>query len=353
VPFRRLGRTVAIVTCCFVVLSAFAVVAVLRAERRPHCVTCAAGTARYPGVVVDSDVSFGFHGPAALTVAGGRLWVTNSTGNSVTEFGWRSSAEPVVRTGHGLSRPRGIVAGGGRLWVANATSVTELNVAADRVVGRLNAKPPLAPGPMALAGTRLWVGGAGRLSAFSAVTGHLLASVRRADPRALAVSDGRLWVASAGTVTELDARTGALIAGLGSAGRGAALSEVASPTRLWVADGAANTITEFSTTSGQRVRVINSRLYHLSWPSAMVLSGGSLWVTNALGDSVTRIDAATGRLAGYLSGGRYGFSDPTAIAAYRGRLWVANRAADSVTELVPAPLRARPFAAGSAGRPSR
>lgn len=199
--------------------------------------------------------------------------------------------------------------------------------------------------------------GTNSVAEFATRTGTLIATRRYGfdEPAALAVSHGRLWVVNAGngTVSVLNARTGALISHgvAGKLGRASAVCAVAGRNRLWVGYGPADSVAEYSTVTGKLLAVLHGPAYHLNWPSAMALAGGSLWIASARGDSLTSIDTTTGLPLRVLRGPAYRLAGPAGIASYRDRLWVTNLAGDSVTELrVP---KARRGAAGSAAPPSR
>jgi DNA-binding beta-propeller fold protein YncE len=71
----------------------------------------------------------------------------------------------------------------------------------------------------------------------------------------------------------------------------------------------------------------------LNQPSALAYSGGDIWVADAAADALTEVRAASGALVRQVRGTRYGFADPVALAARAGEVFVANADGNSVTEV--------------------
>ncbi len=168
---RRL-RTMALFVVAFAMLAAGTGIAVIRSAHRQagcHTAVCAAGleAQRSLRVVIDSAAGYGLRAPAAIAVGRGRLWVCDSAGNSVTEFGWKTASVPAVwsGTGYQFTRPTAITAGRDRLWVASADSITEMSTADGKVIrvisdrGRINRPRALTLfGSPALGGQRRFGG---------------------------------------------------------------------------------------------------------------------------------------------------------------------------------------------------
>jgi hypothetical protein len=357
---------IAMVFCVALIASATGLY-VLHDERDPSRCPDGAGC-RAPGaaagaigVRIDSGSSFGLVKPTAMTVGHDRLWVADSGGNSVTEFGWKAGSVPRIWASwqYGFSKPAAITASRTAVWIANSDSITEMNSADGRVIRVISGTPWLSkPCALVLFGYRLWIANDRSVAELNTVTGRLIAEFRNGryrfdDADALAVSNHRLWVANSenGSVTEMDAVSGAWITTLRGKpyGFGRPVSETASRSRLWVASSASGSVSEIDTTTGHLVRVIKGPGFGLSAPSALSLDDGRLWVANAGNSSVTEIDAATGKLVRRLAGPRYKFASPSGIVAYRGRVWIMNSGAGSVTELTPPGARLPATASERAG----
>ncbi len=76
----------------------------------------------------------------------------------------------------------------------------------------------------------------------------------------------------------------------------------------------------------------NGSLYNFKTPTSAAVSGGDLFVTNGAGNSVTEVSASSGAYVATISANRFKFADPTAIAAVGADLFVTNGTGDSVTE---------------------
>jgi DNA-binding beta-propeller fold protein YncE len=360
-----------------VLLSGGTAIAILRAEHHQgcsgrSCATTASSVILPTGpaqvVQIDSATSFGFDNPTGLAVTGGLIWVTNATGGTITEFGWRTDKPAVVHKKYNLFEPGAMTAGHNHLWIANygRDAITEISsTQPGRFIRSLTGSPLSGPDALVLYGSRLWVANftGNSVAEYSAVTGKRIRTFTQDGldrPAALAVSNGDIWVANAGngTVTALSAKTGRLVTvirrGAGadpSADQPEGMSEVANHTTLWVGNSAANTITEISTATARVRKVLTGREYGLSGVSAMTLAGGDLWVASRAGNSVSEIDTSTNRLISFLGGPKYGFSAPAGIAGYRGRIWVTNSGNATVTELTPLAI-AQAVSASATASPS-
>jgi DNA-binding beta-propeller fold protein YncE len=318
-------------------------------------------------VAIESGSQFGFKGPTSIAVAGGRLWVTNSTGQSITEFG--GTALPQSLSGsaaYAFTGTPAMVSGRNHLWIANraGNSITELNVTSAHPVRTLTGSALQGVNSLALFGTMLWVATANSIVGYDTRSGGLIVTdtygIDR--PAALAVSNGRLWVANAGdnSVTELDASTGAVLhnaqTGLNLSGP---VSAAAGKATLWVASADSQAIAAISTQTGQVQQIIAGTPGHrLARPYAVALAGGALWVVSRRDNSVTEINTFTGSIMTVLQGKSYGFSQPTGLVAFDGRLWVTNPVSNTVTSIVVVPVQSsrakgRLVAAGRAGLPTR
>lgn len=212
--------------------------------------------------------------PAAIAVAGGRVWIANSrypmTGSAsgwVTELSARTGAliRVISARADSLTDPEAIAADRTHVWVVNSSgdSITELDAATGALIKVITAQPD-----------------------------------QLSDPGAI-TEDGN---------------------------------------RLWVANETSNSVTELNATTGALIRVISGKRYQLNSGGlavAIAADANRVWVPNANGDSVTELDARTGALIRVITAARYQLSAPVEVAASRDHVWVVSSSADnsSVTEI--------------------
>jgi hypothetical protein len=224
-----------------------------------------------------------------------------------------SGSAAATSASYGFNRPTAIAAGAGHLWIANTggNSVTELNEQ----------------------------GGLVRTMAAAKYGFH--------SPDAVTVSGSDVFVLNrTGSVTEVSATTGALVRIVHGAryhfSRPVAM--VADAGNIWVVNRTTAAITEFRTSDGSLVRVVNRSGHHpfgLNRPVAITAAGAHLWVVNSTGGStsiptagsVTEIDAATGSFLREVHAARDGLLTPHGIAFDGTHLWVTDNAPGTLTEL--------------------
>ena len=308
-----------------------------------------ASSAITPGPsLILSGGSYGFDGPGAVVSDGANLWVTNASGNSVTEF--KASDGSWIQTlsdvSYGFDSPGAIAFDGTDLWVTNSAgnSVTEIK-ASDGSLVRVLTDVSYgfdSPGAIAFAGTHLWVTNAAgnSVTEFKASDGSLVqvlsdVSYGFDSPGAIAFDGTDLWATnSAGnSVTEFKASDGSLVQVLTDVSYGfdSPGAITFGGTHLWVTNAAGNSVTEFKASDGSLVQLLSDVSYGFDSPGAIAFDGTNLWVTNAAGNSVTEISASDGSLVQVLSDVSYGFDSPVAIAFDGTNLWVTNAAGNSVT----------------------
>ncbi len=154
-------------------------------------------------------------------------------------------------------------------------------------------------------------------------------------PTSAAVVGAGLFVTNgaSNSVTEVSSSTGAFVAGI-SARRYAlkdpsAIEAVGSD--LFVTNRTGNSVTEFRATDLRHLRTIRRAKYQFSDPIALAsYAGQDLFVLNGSG-SVTEMAASTGKLIGTVSGAAFGFHTPTGLAVADGRVFVANSTTNTVT----------------------
>jgi ABC-type molybdenum transport system ATPase subunit/photorepair protein PhrA len=88
-------------------------------------------------------------------------------------------------------------------------------------------------------------------------------------------------------------------------------------------------VTEFNTTTGSVVRVINGKYPDFESPQAIAFSGGEAFVTGA---GVIEFNTNTGVVVRRIKAKSYEFSSPTDIVISGAHAFVTNTGAQSVTE---------------------
>ena len=175
-----------------------------------------------------SGPAFGFHAPTGLAVARGRVFVANSTANTVTVVNAATRAHVATLSGptFAFDSPIGVAFDGADIWVTNQgdESVTELSastLAALNVIvsGNLPMVGPIAfgdgyiftlspPGSSPMV-TQIVPSPATVTWMMCNTNGPYLFN----NPQALVVAGSHLWVVNEGgsSLTEMDADSGALI----------------------------------------------------------------------------------------------------------------------------------------------
>jgi hypothetical protein len=335
--------------------------------RRIAVVVLAAGFAGAFGAAPAGATSpYGFNRPTGIAVNAGHLWITNFSGNSVTET---SSTGQWMRTlsgaQYGFSLPSGIASYQGYVFVVNrGGSVTEINAATAGVV-RIVKGAAYAfnyPTTATVQGSNVWVtdyhGQA--VTEFSATTGALVRVLTNAKgpygfntPAAIAVDGSYLWIvnktggsttdATMGSLTEINATTGAFVRRITASADGLRKpSGIAfDGTHLWVSNAVTSTVTEL-TSAGALVQVIsNSSLdqeYGFDAPTVVVVSGGYVYVISPPGASpmVTQITAATAEGDWYECNTNVPsplFNDPTDLVVAGNYVWVVSFGDNTLTQL--------------------
>ncbi len=256
-----------------------------------------------------------FRGPTGIATCGSRVWVTNATGNSVTEFTASNGgyARTISDGSTSPSEPMGIASDGTDLWVANLSSDS--------------------------------------VAEFDCGTGQLTRTIYVGDlnsPVAVAVGAGKVWIASqahrddvagnvitnTSSVTSYSARSGALdhsVLGTSTNDLNGSSGVAVASGNVWVTNANGNSVTELNATNGRVVRVIDARAGSFNWPMGVTSTGGDLWVENLYGNSLTEIKESTGAVMRIITGD--GLNGPSALCVLGTRIWVTNLFGNSVTEL--------------------
>lgn len=289
-----------------------------RLRRRP--VALAAGVVIVAAGVV-AGVVFDTRGPGGLNVAAPSVSRLLAIG-------------PSGRIAHATELPSGpaaMTAAGGSLWLADPAD--EVVLRADPRSGAVVDRIPVAgqPGSITTGGGGVWVASTlgGTVERIDPAGGAIsqAISLGQEHTSAIAYGHGALWVADTtdDAVIELDAITGTSRRTLSLDAR--PTSVVVGDRALWVADQSAATVSEVDLGSGQTVSTIHVG----NGPSALALGAGGLWVANGLDSTVTRIDPRTSTVVATIPVG----SGPSAVVVADGTVWVANQFSGTVTRIDP------------------
>jgi YVTN family beta-propeller protein len=236
----------------------------------------------------------------------------------------------------------------GGLAGISPNSVGAIDPKSNRVVAEVPVG--IRPGPVAAAGSSVWVGNLGdrTLTRVDAGKRSVLAnfSLGNRTPTGLAVGAGAVWVAHGlrGELSRIDPEFGQILATLALATRSATGSVAVGAGWVWAAYGD-STLARIHPTSA---RPAGSTLAG-AIPAAVIVARGSVWVANSADATVQRFDPATfaeGPVRPITVG-----KQPVALAYGAGAIWVADRGDDTVTRIDPAtsstitiPVGAEPIA---------
>ena len=293
-----------------------------------------------------------FDTPSGLAFGGGHLWVTNETGNSITEInpsngdwiGTFASAQ------YGFNRPSAVVSSGPDLFVANLNGTVSELAASDGALVRLITGPayhfvrPVALGAVGNTVLVLSTGGAGpsstagALTAINSRTGALIRTWLGGrfsfnDPVALSVSGADAFIVDRGSdaVTEVNWATGAFVRVVSHHGLSTPDGIAVSGGRVWVSDSATNAVTDIAAATGTVISTLSNANgdYGFGSPSVAIGSRGNIFIASPWGNSpmVTKLAATSGAPSWYMcnTNGPYYFSQLSAFAVRGDRLWVASR----------------------------
>jgi hypothetical protein len=338
--------------------------------------------ARTNGANLSSVVVPHFDDPVAIAVSGANVWVVNEAGNSITEFNAKTGSlvRVVDAKVDAFHHPDGITVLGSHVWVSNGneefgmgtmnyplakySSVTELNARNGSLVRVINTKTDefLAPGPIAVSGSHVWVLNANSAQSSTSTPMDALIELNASNgalvhvfttnvdnlygPLNLTATRSDVWVTNANgfenSVTEINATTGSLVRVIRStSGQLVAPDSVAvSGAHAWIANirEGDNSVTELRTSNGSFVRNIKARAGTFNGLLGIAAEGSHVWVTNGNGyesggntNSVSELNADNGSLVRVIKAKADSLYGPTAIVASDSKLWVLN--INSVTEL--------------------
>lgn len=337
---------------------------------------------RTTGANLSSVVTPHFDGPVAIGVSGANVWVVNEAGNSITEFNAKTGSlvRVIKAKADAFRHPDGIAVHGSHVWITNGnqefgmgtsnyplakySSVTELNASNGSLarVIKVKADHLLAPGPVAVSGSHVWVLNANTAQSATSTPMNALIELNASNGSLvrifktgvdglngslnLTATRSDVWVTNAypygSSVSEINSTTGSLVRVIRSrAGDLTAPDGIAvSGANVWIANirQGDNSVTELRTSNGSFVRNIKARAGKFNGLLGIAAKGRHVWVTNGNGyesggntNSVSELNATTGSLVRVIKAKTDGLYGPTAIVANGSKLWVLNT--NSVTEL--------------------
>jgi YVTN family beta-propeller protein len=283
---------------------------------------------------VAADLPIGA-GPAAVTVAGGSVWVANAGDQTLARVD-PTARQVVARIG--LARvPTQLIGFGRSLWMASAIGERgvverldpQLGTVAEAHTVRVRfgsaddlLAPPtpsaIAAGPRGLFANDLqshlwWLTDAGRTRTLDLGPAHSVDGI--------AIGNGAVWIASGADdrVLRLDPATGRVLAEIPVAAIEGA--RVASPDALaigdgsvWVADALAGTVSRID----PGLNAVTATIRVGNRPTRLVVGAGAVWVLNAGDGTISRIDPRRGVVVATIPLG----GDLTGLAAGAGAVWV-------------------------------
>jgi streptogramin lyase len=297
--------------------------------------------------------------PGGLAIDGtGNVWVANSAGNSLTEFGDNGGYLRTVTTGS-LNAPWGIaIDGSGNLWVSDsgANTISEFSSS-----GVNNGSSPFSGGgltnPEGLAvdaQSHLWIANpsTNELSEFSITNGSPVSSTGITtggldSPSAVAIDDdGFIWVVNSGgsgSVSLFNVLGSPYTGPPASPFSGGGLDNPAgfaidSNNVAWIANKGAADISSFSNAGAS-----NSSGYSgggLDGANSIAIDGdNNEWVVNKTGNSISEFTAGGTAISpattGYTSTASSVLNAPVSIAVdIDGNVWVTNSGNNTITEFV-------------------
>jgi hypothetical protein len=317
------------------------------------------GVTAYPG------------GAWAIATANSDVWMTNTTGNSVTERNAKTGA--LIRTlsggSYGFHSPGDIAFDGTHLWVVNywatgmgydasASSITEFDASNGNWVRTITCASCeiWVPDAISAAGTHLWIAnqGDGVVDELATSDGSFVQAI--SDHAylgpvgyckqcnfylifSLLAEGSNVWVINTpeegpDDVIELNASTGKWVRTLsgGKYGFDVPSGIAYDGTHLWVTNAGGNSVTEFNASNGHWVRTISDAAHGFTSPEQITADGTHVWIVNSFSrSSITEVNVSNGAVVRKLSGDLYRFDFPSSVVYDGSHLWVAN--SDSVTAI--------------------
>jgi YVTN family beta-propeller protein len=230
--------------------------------------------------------------PGAVAVGAGSVWVANQDDKTLSRIDPRTRT--LMRTVLLGATPTGVAVGREAVWVAEGAA---------GALARVNPEYNLADDPISILATRVSGGPRG----------------------SVAVGGGSVWVAFGNSAVARVAPSSRKVRVIGYAGFGS--SGIAyGDQALWVANQIANTVTEFSPLTNEKVW--NPGVGRA--PSGVAVGGEAVWTADTGSGAVSRIDPRLRSVTSIPVG-----EAPTGIAYGEGAVWVANSGDGTVSRIDP------------------
>ena len=259
------------------------------------------------------------HGPSALAVGGGSVWVANSQDGTVSRIERKNATTVTIPVGED---PAGLAYAAGSLWVTDVHdgTVSQIDPGTNRQVARFRVAN--GPGAIAAGSGAIWVASPVDRDVVRVDPARPTATRRidlGANPTALAAGAGAVWVASeeGGIVFRIEPRSRTVVKPItvGNDPIGIAVAAGA----VWVANRQDGTVSRIDPATN----AVTDTLPGLPDPSAIAAGDGAVWVADSGDGTVSRIDPSTRRVDHTIAV----HSSPSALAIADGSVWTAALAA--------------------------
>jgi outer membrane protein assembly factor BamB len=291
--------------------------------------------------VVSAAGSVIFLNPAVIVASPGRMWVGNSSGNSITEINSANGelVRYVTTRAEKSLRSDAMVVSGSHLWATAKYSIGEFNLSDGSLVRVIDktADEINSPDEIAVQGSHVWVLNsqtAPHLIELNESNGSLVKVVLVPNAHAFVVSGRHLWTAnplpaSHSTITEFKTSGGSVVRTIKAPvlGLKSATALVTSGNRLWVTSGDSNEIAELNTETGKLIRRIKLPFAGLVASTTLIASGSHLFMStfsvHGVVFEVNQSDGAVVRV--FKTPASQDYQGSSAIAVAGNTLWVGSR----------------------------
>ena len=266
--------------------------------------------------------------PTGIVYDGAHLWVSNNSGNSVTEL--EPEAGKAIGTFPTGPYPTGIAFDGANIWVANYgyngsnNTLTVLNANTGQELPFSPVAVGNGPRMVVFDGANIWVTDetGNSVTKVQANDGSVLGTYRvGVSPDGIAFDGHNIWVNNGGSnsVTKLRASDGKILGTYPMAGPGYGIAFDGA--HLWVANGGSGNITELAL-DGTSLRTVPVG----RGPHMIAYDRGNIWVANYDSNNVTKISATDGKVLGTFPVR----GNPWGVASDGMHAWVSNFAGSNV-----------------------
>lgn len=226
------------------------------------------------------------------------------------------------------NQPWGLASDGSNIWITNSSGVTVTKIAAASGANVGEYDVQLTPNGVAFDGTNVWVAnnGSNTVTKLVASTGSAVGNYASgSQPQGVLFDGSNIWVTNNGdnTVTKYTPSSGAAVntypVGNGPAGM------AFDGANVWVANKLDGTVSEVQASTGNLLNTFNVG----TGPRSVAFDGMNIWVTNVADGTVSKLLASTGATIGTYTVGE----NPVGIAFDGANIWVANFGSNNVMEL--------------------